>query len=88
MRKRFNIKHINNGSTEEVIVKSVENVGSTDNVSTTNVDEADIFAMFEVISRAAVDSFPHTISPSHKNVQMHLFKMLFVSAVAGRTLIR
>ena len=66
MRKRFNIKHINNGSTEEVIVKSVENVGSTDNVSTTNVDEADIFAMFEVISRAAVDSFHHTTTITQK----------------------
>ena len=85
MRKRFNIKHINNGSTEEVIVKSIENVSSTDNVSTTNVDEADIFAMFEVISRATMDSFHHTITAT---AHMHLFNMLFVSAVAGRTLIR
>ena len=50
-RKRLHIKHIKDGSTDKVIVKSIENVGLADNVSTTNVDEDDISAMLEVFSK-------------------------------------
>ena len=66
-RKRLNIKDIKDGSTEEVIVKSIDNVSLTDNVSTTNVDKADIFAMLEVFSKTGgklyFDHSTHNIAP-------------------------
>lgn len=83
-RKRFNIKNIKDSSAEEVIVKSIEDVGLTDNVSATNVDKADIFAMFEVFSE--ITSSTVLLDTTNKNT--HLFRMLLVSAVEGRTLIR
>ena len=81
-RKRLNIKDIKDGSTEEVIVKSIENVSLTDNVSTTNVDKADISTILEVFSKTGGKY--NILIRAHTT--LHLFKMLLVSGVAGRTL--
>ena len=68
-RKRFNIKHVKDSSAEEVIVKSIEDVGLTDNVSTTNVDKADIFALFEVFSEITSSNRFHNARQKHTPVQ-------------------
>ena len=80
-RKRLQIKDVKDGSAEEVVVKSKQNVRLTDDVPTTNIDEADILAMFEVFSKIC-------LNPLSMYLIMYLVKRLFVSWVAGRTLMR
>ena len=71
-RKRLQIKDVKDGSAEEVVVKSKQNVRLTDDVPTTNIDEADILAMFEVFSKIC-------LNPLSLHLLMYLVKRLFVS---------
>ena len=71
-RKRLQIKDVKDGSAEEVVVKSKQNVRLTDDVTTTNIDEADILAMFEVFSKIC-------LNPLSMYLIMYLVKRLFVS---------
>ena len=71
-RKWLQIKDVKDGSAEEVVVKSKQNVRLTDDVPTTNIDEADILAMFEVFSKIC-------LNPLSMYLIMYLVKRLFVS---------
>ena len=71
-RKRLQIKDVKDGSAEDVVVKSKQNVRFTDDVPTTNIDEADILAMFEVFSKIC-------LNPLSMYLIMYLVKRLFVS---------